>query len=152
MTTKRKAFSLIELVVVIVILGLLATIAIPRMSRGAEGAAAASLRSDLAVLRNAVELYKAEHEGNVPTLANMPNALLQYTDISGTVSATPTSTAIYGPYLAAVPTMKIGARKGLATIAAPTDTSVAWHYDQATGRFTANVAGTDASGVNYADY
>lgn len=148
----RRAFSLIELIVVVVILGVIATIAIPRMSRGAVGAAESALKADLAVMRNAIELYKAEHDGAVPTLANMPGALTQYTNSSGAVSATAATTHPYGPYLAAVPAIKLGANKGSTVIDESTNGAAAWHYDASTGEIVANASGSDSSGVNYADY
>lgn len=151
-STARRAFSLIELVVVIVILGVIATIAIPRMSRGAVGAAESALKADLAVLRNAIELYKVEHEGAVPTLASLPVALTGYTDAVGDAQATSDTTHIYGPYLAAVPNVKLGANKGTNVIDASTNTAAAWHYDQSDGSFKANAAGSDAAGTDYANY
>ena len=74
-TSSRRAFSLIELVIVVVILGIIRAIAIPRMSRGAVGAADSGAISDLAVLRSAIDLYQAEHDGTYPALAK-PSARL----------------------------------------------------------------------------
>ena len=51
-----RAFSLVELVIVLVIIGIVAAIAVPRITRGATRASAVALRSDLATLRNAIEL------------------------------------------------------------------------------------------------
>jgi len=149
---RRGAFSLIELVVVVVILGLIATIAIPRVSRGAEGAAEASLRSDLSRLRSAISTYQAEHGGEFPELANMPEALTQYSASDGATSATPDSTHIYGPYLSAIPTMKLGENKGLDTIDGSEASGTAWVYDETTGEIYANAAGTDDAGTDYKDY
>lgn len=151
-TMSRRAFSLIELVVVIVILGVIATIAIPRMSRGAVGAAESALKSDLAVMRNAIELYKVEHDGKLPGLDAMPEALTQYTNAAGDVSATAATTHPFGPYLAAVPAIKLGANKGSTVIDEATNTAAAWHYDATTGAIVANAAGSDSGGVDYADY
>lgn len=138
---KSRAFSLIELVVVIVILGVIATIAIPRVSRGAVSAAEASLRQDLAVMRSAIETYRAEHEGRIPELASMPGALLEFTSVTGAVSSTQDSAHPFGPYLSAIPPMKIGDLKGNNTFGAPGDSDAAWHYDEATGDIVANAAG-----------
>ncbi len=151
-------FSLIELVIVVVIIGIIGAIAVPRMSRGAKGAADSAVTANLTVLRNALDLYSTEHAGDYPTLANMPNALLQYTDSSGTVSATKTVTAIYGPYIRAVPKLPVGANKGLATFTstapAATAASAGWYYDETTGTILANCkdSETDESNVAYNDY
>ncbi len=61
---RKRAFSLIELVIVVVIIGIVAAIAIPRMSRGSEGAAESSLVADLSVMRKAIDLYAVEHIGD----------------------------------------------------------------------------------------
>ncbi len=97
----RRGFSLIELVIVVVIIGIIGAIAIPRLSRGAEGAADSALTGNLAVLRNAIDLYQTEHGGTFPTTGDIVNQLTQYTDDAGATSATKTGAFIYGPYLRA---------------------------------------------------
>jgi len=135
-------FSLIELVIVVVIIGIIGAIAVPRMSRGAKGASDSAVTANLTVLRNALDLYATEHGGSFPTEANMPAALTQYTDAAGTTSATKTVSAIYGPYIRAIPTLPVGANKGLATFTgtAPgaSAASAGWYYDETTGAVQAN--------------
>ena len=96
-TEGKKGFSLLELVVVVVIIGIIAAVAIPRMSRGSAGAADAALSGNLAVLRNAIDLYAAEHDGAFPTAANIEDALTKYTDSTGDVEDDRDTTHIYGP-------------------------------------------------------
>jgi len=150
----NHAFSLIELVVVVVILGIIGAIAIPRMSRGAAGAADSALVADLAVLRNAISLYETEHQGTYPTLAAFSTELTQYTDLSSNTNATKTTTFIYGPYLRAVPKLKVGTNKGSATLVATQGGTAGWVYVEATGAISANlpVTETDAAGTPYASY
>lgn len=149
----RRAFSLIELVIVVVIIGIIGAIAIPRMSRGSEGAADSALAANLAVLRNAVDLYATEHGGSFPALATFEDQLVKYTDASGTVSATKTSTAIYGPYLRAIPTLPVGTNKGKTTIAAAYAANVGWVYNETTGVITAGTnTETDKTGKAYNTY
>jgi general secretion pathway protein G len=151
----RRAFSLIELVIVVVIIGIIGAIAIPRMSRGAQGAADSALVANLAVLRNAIDLFVTEHEGTYPQAADMPNALLQYSNFAadnyGTKDAP--SGRIYGPYLRAVPPLPVGAEKGSTGIAAIAGAGVGWIYDQTTGAIKANTTTeTDSSGKLYNTY
>lgn len=150
----RRGFSLIELVIVVVIIGIIAAIAIPRMSRGAEGAADSALVGNLAVLRNAIDLFHTEHEGLYPTEAGIENQLLQYTEMDGTVSATKTTDAIFGPYLRSIPPMPIpGDRRGSTGIAAADAAGIGWIYDDATGKIYANAGSKkDAKGKLYTDY
>src|SRR3954464_10361265 len=97
-SSKRvDGFSLIELVIVVVIIGIIAAIAIPRLSRGSAGAADSAVSGNLAVLRNAIDLYATEHNGTYPALATFDTQLTQYTDATGGTSATKDSTHVYGP-------------------------------------------------------
>lgn len=155
----RHGFSLIELVIVVVIIGIIAAIAIPRLSRGSAGAADSAVSGNLAVLRNAVDLYATEHGGTYPTVAAFENQLTQFTDASGTASATKTSTAIYGPYLRKVPPLPVGANKNSVVILDGSSGSAggsagAWFYNASTGDIKANCpdAEVDASGKKYNTY
>ncbi len=134
----RRAFSLIELVIVVVIIGVLAAIAIPRMSSGADGAKNNAVKANLAVLRQAIELHKAE-VGKYPTVADLEDALTGTTTASGVT---------YGPYLRSVPKLGVGTNADLnAFVAAganPPTAEVAnggWQYDATTGDIFANAAG-----------
>jgi general secretion pathway protein G len=151
-STKRRGFSLVELVIVVVILGIIGAIAIPRMSRGASGAGESALIADLAALRNAIELYAAEHDGTYPTAAGIVNQLTQYTDASGTAQATPDATHVYGPYLHSIPTLKVaGARKGSNGIAAADADGIGWIYTATTGTIKANSTETSSDGATTYD-
>jgi general secretion pathway protein G len=151
MLRSRRAFSLVELVIVVVILGIIGAIAIPRMSRGASGAGESALIADLAALRNAIELYKAEHNGSLPTADDIVVQLTTYSNLAGATQATPSATHVYGPYLHAIPTLKVGANKGNSGIAAATADGVGWIYDATTGRIRANATETSSDGVTTFD-
>lgn len=151
----RRAFSLIELVIVVVIIGIIGAIALPRMSRGAAGAADSSLVADLAVLRNAIELYQAEHGGLYPTEASFVTQMTGYSQVDGTAQATKDSSHFLGPYLRSVPVIKAGSKKGKGydTVAGTTGATVAWLYNESTGTITADLGSeTDATGKNYSAY
>ena len=157
---KRRGFSLLELVIVVVIIGIIAAIAIPRMSRGTAGASDSAVAGDLAVLRNAIDLFAAEHGGKFPTLANVEDQLTQYTDDSNTTApvATKDNDHIYGPYLREVPPLPVGTNKGKTTFTdtAPGDTAAdaGWYYDEDTGEIRANCTNseTDEAGNQYNQY
>jgi prepilin-type N-terminal cleavage/methylation domain-containing protein len=156
-STRRHAFSLIELVIVVVIIGIIAAIAIPRLSRGASGAADSALSGNLTVLRNAIDLYATEHGGTYPALATFEAQLTQYTDGSGATSASKTATHIYGPYLRKIPTLPVGPSGYKNTTTAvdgstgtPGTAAGAWFYNATTGDIRANVADSEKDVANKA--
>jgi prepilin-type N-terminal cleavage/methylation domain-containing protein len=152
-THAQRGFSLIELVVVVVIVGILAAIAIPRLSRGSAGAADSSLSGNLAVMRKAIDMYASEHGGSYPTAANFASAMTQYTDVTGaTITATPSATCIYGPYLRSIPPLPVGAMKGQTGVAAASAATVGWIYTASSGLIAANATESDVSGKAYSAY
>lgn len=148
-------FSLLEVVIVVAIIAILAAIGIPRMSRGSKGAGDSALRANLAVLRNAIDLYSAEHQGSYPALATFSNQLTQYTDNAGNAQATKDATHIYGPYLRSIPPLPVGANKGGTALAAvfTADPNIGWVYVAGSGDISANTnAEADDEGVAYNAY
>ena len=71
----RKGFTLIEMVIVILILGIIAAVAAPRMFDTAATAEENTTRQQLAVLRNAIEMYRAR-SGSYPGTGELPSAML----------------------------------------------------------------------------
>ncbi|MFB0524349.1 MAG: prepilin-type N-terminal cleavage/methylation domain-containing protein [Phycisphaerae bacterium] len=151
---QHDAFSLLELVIVVAIIAILAAIAIPRMSRGSKGAGDSALSGDLTVLRNAIDIFAAEHVGTFPTVADITNQLTQYTDVNGTAQAAKDPNHIYGPYVRKIPPLPVGNRKGGTGIAAADAAGVGWLYDQTTGTIKANCQDTetDDAGKKYNEY
>ena len=152
---KRTAFSLVELVIVIVIIGVIAAIAVPRISRGAAGAGASALRADLHVLRNAIDMYAAEHDSTYPAVDTFEDQMIQYTSDAGATKLTKDTTFKYGPYLHSVPTLKVGDGKGKNGVAvAPGTANDGWIYDDTTGNIQAKSgpSAKDDDNVLFEDY
>ena len=151
---RRQGFSLLELVIVVVIIGIIAAVAIPRMSRGTAGAADSSLSSNLAVMRNAIDLYATEHGGALPGATTAASQLTLYTNSSGATSATKTSEYLYGPYIRQIPPLPVGAKKGENGVAAANADGIGWIYNSATGDIAANCTDseTDQAGKKYNTY
>ena len=133
---KRSGFSLIEMVIVILILGIIAAVAAPRMFDTAEQAEINTTHQQLAVLRNAIEMYRAQN-GSYPANGNLPTAMAEM---------------LNGPF----PSPTIGPVRGLAAVYYDTTTTPApvipspdgtsgWAYKPHNGSLKLNLdpAGTD---------
>jgi len=142
--------SLLEVVIVVAIIAILAAIGIPRISRGSKGASDSALGGNLAVFRNAIDLYAAEHTGAYPAVATIADQLTLYTDASGATSANKDATHIYGPYVRSIPPLPVGAKKGSKGIAAADAAGIGWIYDQTLGSIRANTADTEVDDTNKA--
>ena len=158
--TRTGGFSLVELVVVIVIIGIIAAMAIPRLSRGTAGASDSSLAGNLAIIRNAIHLYAAEHSQNFPTQAKFNEQLTMYTSYAGAESATRDATYRFGPYLMAIPPCPVGDQTDPTAVAFDAlnsppsvlaDTG-GWIYNPNTAEFLANTNVTDQTGKAYNTY
>ena len=64
---ERKAFTLIELVVVVMIIGILVAIAAPKMLNITGEATDNSARMSLEVIRDAIETYASQNNGDYPS-------------------------------------------------------------------------------------
>ena len=160
---RKNAFSLVELVIVVVIIGMIAAIAIPRISRGAKGAAESSVKGSLAVLRQAIDLYAAEHSGTFPGTDEdtFVDALTLKTDKDGNTGTT-AGTHIDGPYIRGtkLPPVPVGPNKGATgVIVAATGPTVVeatvaagWVYNYSTGDIIVNTDDEDESSVGYDTY
>lgn len=148
---RTSAFSLIELVIVVVIIGIISAIAIPRLSRGSAGAADNALRGNLAVIRSAVELFAAEHDGVYPDSTTFEAQLTGKTDIAGTPGTG--AAYIYGPYLREIPPLPVGTKKGKTGVSDIDGLAVGWIYNPTSHDVTPNTTTEkDAAGVLYTDY
>lgn len=156
--TARRGFSLIELVIVVVIIGIIAAIAIPRMSRGAAGAADSALTANLAVLRNALDLFQTEHGGRYPQATKFVDAMTKFSDDASPITYIDPKdgTHQFGPYLRVIPPLPVGTNKGSSAVAEGTTPAGAqgWMYDPATGKVFANLpdGDKDSAGNKYNAY
>lgn len=140
-------FTLVELIIVIIILGILAALAIPQFTTSTDDAKISTLKADLAVLRNAITLYYAQHNSTYPG-ATIVTQLTQYTKADGTVSASKDVAYPYGPYLTKFPENPMGgtAPAGVtvvtstAALTADATPTTGWKYSSATGSIIANAA------------
>ena len=62
----QKGFTLVELLIVVIILAILAAIVVPQFSATTTDAQSSALRSNLASIRGAIDLYSQQHTGDFP--------------------------------------------------------------------------------------
>ncbi len=146
---KNAGFTLVELLIVVIILGILAAVVIPQFNTAAAESKEAALASNLATIRQAVELYKVQHNDAFPG-SGIVDQLTLSTDVDGATTGTK-----YGPYIRnAFPKNPIDGDSTVTaatSISTPSGTSVGWAYNTVNGEFRANVDGAGPSGVNYHD-
>ena len=71
---EQSGFTLIEILIVVILLGILATIIIPQVSVSSDDAKLNTLRTNLANLRSAIELYYYHHSNKFPGAEDETNS------------------------------------------------------------------------------
>ncbi len=141
-TLRRRAFTLIEMLIVVIIMAVLAATIIPQFASSTTDAQNSSLNFSLHTMRSQVEMYKIQHLGNYPSLAKYVDQMTLPTNISGgTTGDTP-----YGPYITdEVPKNPFNDSNTLVAVATAGTKPVAvvaggagWQYDETTGAIWPN--------------
>jgi len=124
-TSQRRGFTLVELAIVVLVIGILAAVAAPKMVSTASTARSNGTKQSLAVIRDALEMYKSQN-GSYPTAANIATAL---------------QPMLSGPF----PVAQVGTNQNSAVAASTQSPIVAaetgaygWAYNQTTGEFRVN--------------
>lgn len=127
----RQAFTLVEVLIVVIVLGILAAIVVPQFSSASDDANLSALTTNLQTIRAQIELYKIQHSGSYPTLANFTAQMTAGTDVTGAAGTD------FGPYLMAIPPNPFS---GVNTVTdtVPPAATLGWYYNETTGEFRAN--------------
>jgi general secretion pathway protein G len=137
----KSGFTLVEILIVVVILGILAAIVIPQFTDASTQAKESALASDIQMMRSQLELYKIQHNDNLPDCTNQTTfeaCMLAQTDQYGAVGTD------FGPYMGKTPSNPFvsGDATDDITFAAsgtvPSDGSTGWWMRTDTGEFRAN--------------
>ena len=166
---KKKAFSLVEIILVVTILGILAAIVLPSFQNHTASAKESAVKSNLTTIRSQLEIYKLQHGGVPPGYVNGAEApiaelVLQLTatsTVTGAVSASkvPIDPYLYGPYLKKIPENPFNGLSTIAYVAEGTEfsaaadgTSSGWLYKKETGELRVNWTGNDKNGNPFYDF
>jgi general secretion pathway protein G len=150
--TNKGGFTLVEILIVVIILGILAAIVIPQFTNASQDARKNSLTSQLQTIRSQVELYKLQHQDNLPNLGGSGantgwDLLTQKTTSAGTVDTTGTC----GPYLQQVPINPLNSNSAIVDgdgSAAPAAGN-GWVYDYGSGAGTGKFWATGIVDTKY---
>lgn len=171
--TAAAGFTLIELLIVVIILAIISAIAIPQFTATTTDAKNAAATTNLATVRNAIELYRAQHGGDVNPgakdskgatcttgvagkgAANSKEALIEQLTYASNAAGQTCSVAHgdfrYGPYLRqGIPADPFGQSNDIdfkitGDKITPTHaTGSGWLYDVKSGEFALNKVAEDS--------
>jgi prepilin-type N-terminal cleavage/methylation domain-containing protein len=140
---RRRAFTLIEVLMVVTALAIIAGIVVPQVTTVVDDARNAALLKDLREFTFAIERYRMEHNGGAPDLIQNSTLvqLLQNTDADGNVGSGPQYP--YGPYVITVPRNSLNgvSRVFRVNTAPPANLTsrVGWVYHPASGQIWAGL-------------
>lgn len=135
---RRRAFTLIEVMIVVAILGILAAMVIPQFSDASDSSKLGALKTNLQTVRAQIELYRMQHNETYPTNATtFASQMTLASKPDGTTAAIGTTGFNLGPYLQAVPNNPFTDTN---TVGTGSVGSSAWYYNGTTGQFRANHA------------
>ena len=142
---KRKAFTLVEILIVVVILAILAAVVVPMFTDASADAMESSLKTNLSSLRSQLAVYHAQHKSTYPATLGL---LCVETDINGT-NPVPSGSKALGPYVqgGALPVNPFTNTNTVGDTA-----GTAWKYSATAGTITANEGGSSPEGVAHSSY
>ena len=161
----KKAFTLVELLIVISVLGIIAALVIPEMKGHATKTKEAAAKDNLRILRNAIEVYAAQHNGTPPgyssgsiSVTAFVNQLCLASDMGGATAAPGTPGYDYGPYLPSIPDNPFNSLADVTILAdaanlpAEATGDTGWIYKPSTKQTRIDYPGTDSAGDTYYEY
>ena len=140
----RRGFTLVELLIVIIIIAVLAAVAIPKFASSSQRSKEGSLKSNLKIVRNAVEMFRADTGLTPATLADLKATTAPtqaYNNATTPALVSIPSGSFRGPYIQDVPADPVSGGVLGYSVAAGT-----------LGKVTANASGNDSNGDPFSAY
>ena len=146
---RKSGFTLIEVLIVVVIMAVLAATIIPQFTSSSQDAQDAAAAYNLHTLRSQIQLYRTEHAGTYPTIANdadgQPSLPQLYSSTNAAGAIGTGASFPFGPYMISIPKNPYDNKNYVEEVSSwpPTSTTAngGWLYYPATGQITLNTAG-----------
>jgi prepilin-type N-terminal cleavage/methylation domain-containing protein len=142
MRHRYPGFTLIEVLIVVVIMAVLAATIIPQFTSSTTDAKKSARDFNTHSLQAQIELYRIDHNGTYPTVANIAEVLTSATDLTGAAVDTPDDTHPYGPYILGNDLPKNPFNSSSAVTAGtgtgPGSNDFGWQYNATTGQIWPN--------------
>jgi general secretion pathway protein G len=135
-------FTLVEILIVVIILGILAAIVLPQFANASTDARVTNLKTQLANVRNQIEVFKCQHNDTAPALAGMWTLLIGQSDTYEANSNAPAGSH-WGPYLQTAPVNPLNNLSGVTSDL--NDPAAGWYYQPAGLGFTFFARNADGS-------
>ncbi len=131
LSTGKKGFTFVEIIIAVIILAALAALVVPQLGRASAEPDLAALAATLQTVRTQLQYYKLQHDDTFPSLAQWEKQMLRKTKPNGSCSARGSC----GPYLLQVPANPLDGSRNISPLQ---DGSGGWMYDEKTGQFSSN--------------
>lgn len=144
---RAAGFTLVEVLTVVVIMAILAGVLIPRLTNSSDDAKSSTLKHNLYVIQTQVELYRAQHLNQFPTIKN--NGLPQLSSATNAAGESGASGPLFpfGPYFLEPPMNPYDGSTKVVAVATPGEQPTAvvgtlggWQYDASNGAVWPNDA------------
>ena len=140
---EKSGFTLLEVFVVSIILSMVALFLVPQFSQAANESRTGKLCKELQRVRSYINIYKAQHENNLPGSGELGfvEAMASQTSCLGskyTSDMAKNGDFSYGPYILAMPKNSFNGLNTVDVSGCVGDGSHGWHFDPKTGAFMAD--------------
>ena len=139
----KNGFSVLEMFVVAIILSLVALLIVPQFSQAARESRTGKLCKELQRIRSYINIYKVQHENNLPGSGELGfvEAMASQTSCLGskyTSDMANNGDLSYGPYILRMPENSFNGLNTVDVGGCVGDGSDGWHFDPKTGAFMAD--------------